>query len=146
MQVEEMSPQQLAEACSAALHERDLAALGMGIEIIAVAPGYAKLTMAVRRDMLNGHDTSHGGFMFALADTAFAHACNSYNKVTVASGCSIDYVAPGFEGDTLTAIAKERTRTGRTGVYDITLYNQNDQELAFFRGKSHQIKGTVIPE
>ncbi|WP_432473649.1 hydroxyphenylacetyl-CoA thioesterase PaaI [Amphritea sp. HPY] len=146
MLVENMTPQQLAEACSAVLHERDYAAQGMDINIDEVAPGYAKLSMQVRKDMLNGYAMSHGGFMFALCDTAFAHSCNTYNKVTVASGCTIDFVAPGFEGDTLTAIAKERTRSGRTGVYDITLYNQKDEELGYFRGKSYQIKGSVIPE
>ena len=145
MSTNQLTAQQLADACSAAMHERDFAAQGLGIEIAEVAPGYARLTMVVRKNMLNGHNMSHGGFMFALADTAFAHACNSYNRVTVASGCTIDYIAPGFEGDTLTAIAKERSRTGRTGVYDITLYNQNDEELAFFRGKSYQIQGHVIP-
>lgn len=139
-----MTPQQLAEACSAEMHENDHAAQAMGITITDVSPGKATLTMTVRKDMLNGHQMSHGGFMFALCDTAFAHACNSYNKVTVAGGCSIEYVAPGFEGDQLTAIAVERQRKGRTGVYDVTLINQNNEELALFRGKSYQIKGEVI--
>jgi len=146
MRAEEMTPQQLAEACSASMHSRDHAAQAMGMQIDEIAPGYAKLSMVVRKDMLNGHQISHGGCMFTLCDTAFAHSCNTYNRVTVASGCTIDYIAPGYEGDTLTAIAKERTRSGRTGVYDITLYNQKGDELAFFRGKAYQIKGSVIPE
>ena len=146
MRAEEMTPQQLAEACSAAMHERDHCAQAMGMNIDEVSPGYARLSMTIRKDMLNGHAISHGGCMFTLCDTAFAHSCNTYNRVTVASGCSIDYVAPGYEGDILTAISKERTRSGRTGVYDITLYNQNGDELAYFRGKAYQIKGTVIPE
>ncbi|MDO6563138.1 hydroxyphenylacetyl-CoA thioesterase PaaI [Amphritea sp. 1_MG-2023] len=146
MKASEMTPQQLAEAASEALHLNDHAAKGMGISIDEVAPGYAKLSMVVRKDMLNGHSTCHGGMMFALCDTAFAHACNSYNRSTVASGCTIDFIAPGFEGDTLTAIAQERSRSGRTGVYDITLSNQEGTELGFFRGKAYQIKGTLIAE
>lgn len=134
----------LARACSAAMHENDHAAKAMGIEIADTTPGNATLTMTVRKDMLNGHAMSHGGFMFALCDTAFAHACNSYNQVTVASGCTIDYIAPGFEGDVLTAVARERQRKGRTGVYDVTLYNQHNEELAYFRGKSYQIKGSLV--
>jgi len=136
--------QALARACSAAMHENDHAAQAMGIEICETTPGNATLTMTVRKDMLNGHAMSHGGYMFALCDTAFAHACNSYNRVTVASGCTIDFIAPGFEGDVLTAVARERQRKGRTGVYDVTLYNQNNEELAYFRGKSYQIKGSLV--
>ncbi len=142
----EMTPEQLAEACSASMHERDHAAQALGMEIVEVRPGYARLTMTVRKDMLNGHNMCHGGMIFALADTAFAHSCNTYNKVTVASGCNIEYAAPGFEGDLLTAEAVERTRSGRTGVYDITVTNQDGKELALFRGKSYQIKGSVLPE
>ncbi|MBR9828195.1 MAG: hydroxyphenylacetyl-CoA thioesterase PaaI [Oceanospirillales bacterium] len=146
MNVSEMTPEQLAEASSAAMHENDHAAKGLNIQIEETRPGYARLSMKIRKDMLNGHGMCHGGFIFALSDTAFAHACNSYNKVTVASGCSIEFVAPGFLDDTLTAVAQERQRKGRTGVYDITVYNQNNEELAFFRGKSYQIKGTLLPE
>ena len=146
MNVSEMTPEQLAVASSAAMHENDHAAQALDIQIEETRPGYARLSMKIRKDMLNGHNMCHGGFIFTLSDTAFAHACNSYNKVTVASGCSIEYVAPGFLDDTLTAVAQERQRKGRTGVYDITVYNQNNEELAFFRGKSYQIKGSVIPE
>ncbi len=146
MSTAEMTPEQLATACSSAMHETDYAAQGLNIQIDETRPGYARLSMKVRKDMLNGHGMCHGGFIFALSDTAFAHACNSYNKITVASGCSIEYVAPGFLDDTLTAVAEERQRKGRTGVYDITVYNQNNEELAFFRGKSYQIKGTLLPE
>lgn len=146
MSTDTMTPEQLAVACSEAMHTTDYAAQGLEISIDETRPGYARLSMTVRKDMLNGHGMCHGGFIFALSDTAFAHSCNSYNKVTVASGCSIEYVAPGFLGDRLTAVAQERQRKGRTGVYDITVYNQNNDELAFFRGKSYQIKGSVIPE
>ncbi len=146
MKASEMTPQQLAEATSKALHANDQAAQAMGITIDEIAPGYAKLSMRVRKDMLNGHSISHGGCMFTLCDTAFAHSCNTYNRSTVAAGCSIDYMAPGFEGDTLTAVAQERSRSGRTGVYDITLYNQKGDMLALFRGKSYQMKGTLIAD
>lgn len=146
MSQQAMNEQQLAEACSASMHERDHAAQALGMQIAEVRPGYARLTMTVRKDMLNGHNICHGGMIFALSDTAFAHACNSYNNVTVASGCNIDYVAPGFEGDLLSAEAVERTRSGRTGVYDITVTNQRGETLALFRGKSYQIKGSVLPE
>lgn len=138
------TPEQLAVACSNAMHANDRAAHNLGMEIIEVRPGFAELRMVVREEMLNGHDICHGGMIFSLADTAFAHACNSYNKVTVASGCTIDFAAPAFKGDTLRAVAEERHRKGRTGVYDITVYNQNQQALAFFRGKSHQINGVLV--
>ncbi len=137
--------QQLAEACSRVIAQRDQAAQALGIAVLGVAPGRATLSMRVRQDMLNGHNCCHGGMLFTLADTAFAHACNSYNRATVASGCNIDYVAPGFADDTLTAIAEERQRSGRTGVYDVTIYNQQQQPLAYFRGKSYQIRGTLLP-
>lgn len=146
MNPQNMTPEQLAAACSEAMHQTDYAAQGLEISIDETRPGYARLSMTIRQDMLNGHGMCHGGFIFTLSDTAFAHACNSYNRVTVASGCSIEYVAPGFLGDRLTAVAQERQRKGRTGVYDITVYNQNNEELAFFRGKSYQIKGSLVPE
>jgi acyl-CoA thioesterase len=94
--------------------------------------------------MLNGHGTCHGGYIFTLADSAFAYACNSYNLTTVAAGCTIDYLAPGREGDVLTAIAQERSASGRTGVYDIEVINQRGEKIALFRGKSYRIKGHVI--
>lgn len=102
--------------------------------------------MRVRNEMLNGHDVCHGGMIFTLADSAFAHACNNTNKVTLASGCSIDFLAPAREGDLLTATAQERSRSGRTGVYDIEVQRQDGTLIALFRGRSYQLKGTVIPE
>ena len=102
--------------------------------------------MTVRGDMLNGHAICHGGFIFTLADSAFAYACNSYNLVTVASGCSIDFLAPAREGDVLTARGVERSASGRTGVYDIEVFNQRGEKIALFRGKSYRIKGHVIEE
>jgi acyl-CoA thioesterase len=94
--------------------------------------------------MLNGHATCHGGFIFTLADSAFAFACNSYNLTTVASGCSIEFVAPAREGDVLTAVGCERSASGRTGVYDIEVRNQRGESVALFRGRSHRVKGHVV--
>ena len=137
--------QSVAEACGAAMHERDYAAQALGIQLVEVGPGHARMTMTVRKDMVNGHDICHGGMIFTLADTAFAHACNSRNHVTVASGCMIDFVAPARLDDVLTAEAEERSLSGRTGVYDITVTNQRRELIALFRGNSYRIKGHVIP-
>ena len=137
--------QSIAEACSAAMHERDYAAQALGIQLTAIRPGHARMTMTVRKDMVNGHDICHGGMIFTLADTAFAYACNSRNHVTVASGCMIDFVAPARLDDVLTAEAEERSLSGRTGVYDITVTNQRRELIALFRGNSYRIKGHVIP-
>jgi len=101
--------------------------------------------MVVRRDMLNGHRTCHGGFIFALADSAFAFACNSRNEANVAAACQIEYLLPGYEGDLLQAEAVERALSGKNGVYDIAVSNQHGELIALFRGKSHRIRGTVIP-
>ncbi len=114
------------------------------MRIVAVGPGTAELAMTVRPDMLNGHAICHGGFIFTLADSAFAYACNSYNLNTVASGCSIDFLAPARSGDVLTARAREMSASGRTGVYDIEVRNDRGEKIALFRGKSYRIKGHVI--
>lgn len=137
-------PQSLAETVGAAMYAVDLATQSLGMQVVEIAPGYARLTMPVRSDMLNGHQTCHGGFMFALADSAFAFACNSRNVSTVASGCTIDFLAPGFAGDVLTAVAQERSLAGRTGVYDVTITNQDGRQLALFRGRSYRIKGQIV--
>lgn len=137
-------PQAVAMATAAEMYERDHATQALGIEIVEIQPGAARMQMLVRKDMLNGHQTCNGGFIFALADSTFAFACNSYNIQTVAAGCSIEYLAPGFEGDLLQAEASEQARSGKTGVYDIIVTNQDDKKIALFRGKSHQLKGEVI--
>lgn len=136
--------QDLAEATATAMFARDRAAQALGMNIVRVQPGSALLTMKVRSDMVNGHHICHGGLIFSLADTAFAYACNAYNRNTVASGCNIDFVAPGKEGDTLTAEAIERSASGRTGVYDITVRDGSGRTVALFRGKSYRIAGEVI--
>jgi acyl-CoA thioesterase len=138
--------QALAERVAAAMYARDPASQAMGMTVARVGPGHARLTMSVRADMLNGHEICHGGFIFTLADSAFAYACNSYNLTTVASGCAIDFIAPAREGDILTAAAHERSASGRTGIYDIEVTNQRGEPIAFFRGKSYRIKGHVIEQ
>lgn len=136
--------QALAEAVAEAMWSRDRAAQALGIRIDSVGPGRAMLSMPVRGDMVNGHHICHGGLIFALADTAFAYACNAYNRNTVASACNIDFLAPGKEGDTLQAEAVERSLAGRTGVYDVTVRDSAGKTIALFRGKSHRITGEVI--
>ena len=138
--------QALAVRVGAAMYARDHASRALGMTLKMINAGQAELTMTVRADMLNGHATCHGGFIFALADSAFAFACNSYNLVTVASGCSIEFLAPGREADVLTAVARERSTAGRTGVYDIDVHNQDGALIALFRGKSYRIKGKVVDE
>lgn len=135
--------QALAEATAEAMWSRDRAAQALGITIVRVQPGASLLTMAVRSDMVNGHHICHGGMIFSLADTAFAYACNSHNKNTVASACHIDFLAPAKEGETLEAEAVERSASGRTGVYDITV-RVGSRTIALFRGKSYRIHGEVI--
>jgi acyl-CoA thioesterase len=138
--------QALAEQVALSMYERDTASQGLGIRILRVAPGHAELAMTVRADMLNGHEICHGGFIFTLADSSFAYACNSYNLNTVASGCAIDFLAPAREGDVLVAVAQERSISGRTGVYDIEVKSEAGVKIALFRGKSYRIKGHVIDE
>jgi acyl-CoA thioesterase len=140
-----MTPDELARATAAAMYENDACSRALGLEIVAVRPGYARLRMAVRDDFLNGHQICHGGLIFTLADSAFAFACNTYNVNTVAAGCSIEFLKPVRGGDVLTAEAVEQTLSGRTGIYDIRVTNRADETVAMFRGKSAQIKGTLIP-
>ena len=137
-------PGALARAVGAAMYVRDRATQMLGIQIEAIGPGSARLSMRVRGDMLNGHAICHGGFIFTLADSCFAFACNSHNQNTVAAACMIDFLAPAAEGDVLTALATEQALAGRTGVYDIVVTRADGQRIALFRGKSHRIAGTVI--
>ena len=141
-----LTAQQVAERVGAGMLAEDAASRGLGIEVEAMGPGYARLRMRVRADMLNGFKICHGGFIATLADSAFAFACNSYNELTVASGFSLDIVAPGREGDVLTARAEESNKAGRTGVYDIEVRNQRGERVALFRGRSYTLKGKpVVP-
>ena len=134
------SPQTVADA----MYSRDHAARALGIQIVAVNRGSATTSMLVRQDMVNGHNICHGGYMALLCDTAFAYACNSGNLNTVASGFSIEILAPAALDDTLVAVAVEQAQRGRQGVYDIKLTNQNGDIIALFRGKSARIAGEVI--
>jgi acyl-CoA thioesterase len=136
--------QSLAERVSVAIGERDTAARLLGISVDQVAPGFARLSMTVRGDMLNGAGICHGGLSYTLADTAFAHACNSYNRMAVAQSCSISYPAAARTGDRLTAECREVLRQGRTGVYDCTVTNQDGIVVALFRGQSRTISGHFV--
>lgn len=135
--------QQLALDASQAMWSRDHAAQGLGMRLLEVKPGYARLSMTIRQDMVNGHAICHGGMVFTLADTAFAYACNSYNQNTVASAAHIDFLAPSHLGETLEAEAVERALGGRSGVYDVSVRSSSGKTVALFRGKSARIKGEV---
>jgi len=135
------TPQQVAERVRDGMFRNDRAAQAMGMQVSEIAPGAATVTMAVRPDMLNGHDICHGGLITTLADTAFAYACNAYDELTVASSIAVDFVAPGRPGDMLSARAHEVSRAGRTGVYDCEVSNQRGERIAVFRGRSYTVKG-----
>jgi acyl-CoA thioesterase len=134
----------LAQACAQAMWSDDQASQGLGMVVERVSPGEALLSMAIRPDMTNGHGICHGGFIFTLADSAFAFACNTYNQRTVAQHCAVTFLQPGRRGDTLTAHAVERTRSGRSGIYDVTVRNSQGEVVAEFRGHSRTISGTLL--
>jgi acyl-CoA thioesterase len=136
--------QATAEMVRDGMYPQDHATLALGMAVQAIGPGTAVMTMTVRRDMLNGHQTCHGGMIATLADSAFAFACNSYNELTVASGFSVDLLAPAREGDVLTATACEMSKAGRTGVYDVEVRNQRGERIAIFRGRSYTLKGKPV--
>ena len=138
------NPQALAELAGRTMYERDPASQALGMTLDAIRPGYARMRMWVRDDMLNGHGTCHGGYIFMLADSAFAFACNSHNFNTVGAGCTIDYLAPGRAGDVLVAEAVEQALAGKTGVYDVVVTDQDGRKVALFRGKSHRVAGHVV--
>jgi len=137
----ESSAQQIADFVGRGMFANDRAAQELGIRLTSIAPGRAAMTMTVREHMLNGLDSCHGGFIAALADTSFAYACNSYNEMTVASGFSLDFMAPARLGDVLTATSIEVSKAGRTGVYDTEITNQRSERIAVFRGRSYTLKG-----
>ena len=117
----------------------------MQMELVSCEPGRAVMRMRVREPMLNGHKICHGGLIFTLADSTFAFACNSHNKVAVAAGCSIEFLKPAHLDDVLTCEGIEQTLQGRHGIYDMKVTNQRGEVIAMFRGKSAQIQGTVVP-
>ncbi|MEH3146618.1 MAG: hydroxyphenylacetyl-CoA thioesterase PaaI [Methylobacterium frigidaeris] len=139
-------PDHLARACAEALWAGDRASQGLGMRIERVGPGEAVLSMPVRDDMTNGHGTCHGGFIFTLADSAFAFACNSHDQRAVAQHCSVTFLRPGRRGDRLVATAVEREREGRSGICDVTVRDGEGRVVAEFRGLSRTIGGTVLPD
>jgi phenylacetic acid degradation protein PaaD len=147
-----LDPQTVAERAAAAMWAGDAASQALGMVLDEVRPGYARISMQVRDDMVNGHSTCHGGLVFALADSAFAFACNSYNRVAVAQACDIVFVAPARLGDVLVAEAVARSRFGRNGIYDVTVTAGADGGsgggglVAEFRGRSRQVAGTLAEE
>jgi len=137
--------QRTAERAARVLYEQDRASQSLGMRITRIAPGEAELTMQVRPDMTNGHHICHGGLVFALADSAFAFACNSYGDSTVAAAASIDFLTAVREGDVLTATARELWRGGRSGLYEIVVTNQRGEPVALFRGRSQRVAGRLVP-
>ena len=141
-----MTASELAQAVGESMFAADTASREtMGMALLDCQPGYARMSMQVRELHLNGHKICHGGFIFTLADSTFAFACNSHNKVTVAAGCQIEFLKPGKLGDVLTCEGVEQTLSGRHGIYDMKVTNQDGAVIALFRGKSAQIQGTVLP-
>jgi acyl-CoA thioesterase len=140
-----MDAEQLAKACADAMWAEDAASRGLGMELISVGPGRAELAMTVTENMVNGHELCHGGFIFTLADSTFAFACNTYNQRTVAQHCAVTFVNAGKLGDRLTARGVEVLRRGRSGIYDITVTRQDGTVIAEFRGHSRTIEGELVP-
>ncbi|MDB5945168.1 MAG: paaI [Ramlibacter sp.] len=141
-----MSPQELAAGVGASLFAVDRASKDLlQMELVSCEPGRAVIRMQVREPMLNGHQICHGGLIFALADSTFAFACNSRNLATVAASASIEFLKPAQLGDVLTCEGVEQVLQGRHGVYDMKVSNQQGETIAMFRGKSAQIRGTVLP-
>lgn len=134
----------LAKAVAEVMWRDDNASKWLGMKVEEVRPGYARLSMTVTANMVNGHNLCHGGLIFTLADSTFAFACNSHNQRAVAAGASIEFLAPAFLGDVLSAEGIEQSLLGRTGVYDMKVRNQKGEVIALFRGKSATIKGLLV--
>ena len=140
-----MDALKLARACADAMWADDAASRALGMELIAVEPGHAVLALKVTDAMVNGHGLCHGGYIFTLADSALAFACNTHNQRTVAQHCSISFVAAAQKGDRLVARATERLRAGRSGIYDVTVTREEGFVIAEFRGHSRTIEGEIVP-
>jgi len=141
-----MTPIERAQKSADTMWENDSASQRVGMKLLEVGVGSATLSMTIGDEHLNGHKICHGGYIFMLADSAFAFACNSYNQLAVAHQNSITYAAPGMKDDVLIATAVEVGKTGRSGIYDVTVSNQNGEALAHFRGHSRTVKGTHFTE
>ena len=137
------SPDQLARACADAMWQDDTASQGLGMEILDIKPGHARLAMTIKPSMVNGHGIAHGGFIFTLADSAFAFACNSHNERAVAAQGNISFIRPGKLGDLLIATAREISRTGRSGIYDVRV-TVDDVAIAELRGHSRTVGGAWV--
>jgi acyl-CoA thioesterase len=140
-----LSPDDLARACADAMWKEDDASKGLGMEIVEIGPGRATLQMTVTAEMVNGQRIAHGGFIFLLADSTFAFACNSRNERAVAAQCDITFIRPGKLGDVLVATAREISSSGRSGIYDVRV-TSGEVVIAEFRGHSRTIGGTWLPE
>jgi acyl-CoA thioesterase len=139
-----LSPDDIARACAEAMWKEDDASKSLGMEIVAIGPGRATLAMTVQPHMVNGQRIAHGGFIFTLADSAFAFACNTHNERALGAQGSITFIRPGKLGDRLVAAAREISRNGRSGIYDVQV-TANDVVIAEFRGHSRSIGGTWLP-
>jgi len=139
-----MSDTDVARRCAAAMFANDKASQDLGISVTVEQAGCAEAVFEVRDNMLNGHDVCHGGFIFTLADTAFAFACNSYDRLTLAAGASIEFLRPARAGERLRAVATECHRGGRSGLYDVVVSNQDGENVALFRGRSHATSQTIL--
>ena len=136
-----MNPKELATAVATAMWSVDIATKDtMQMRLVSAEPGRAVIEMEVRLLHLNGHQICHGGFIFTLADSTFAFACNSRNAVTVAAGCSIEFLKSAYLGDLLTCTGQEQTLSGRHGIYDMRVVNQRGETVAMFRGKSAALR------
>ena len=145
MEMEAQDPaQRLAERCVAAMLERDPASSGLGMRLLRVAPGEAELSMRIVPHMLIGHQNCHGGFIFTLADSAFACACNSFDRLTVGQSCTIHYIRPVTAGTVLTARARCLAEAGRSGIYDVLVLDEQEQVVATFRGQSRTVGGSML--
>jgi acyl-CoA thioesterase len=140
-----MDANALARACADAMWAEDEASRSLGMELKSVLPGRAVLAMTVGERMVNGHKTCHGGYIFTLADSAFAFACNTYNQRSVAQHCAVTFVNPAKLGNRLVASAAERQRVGRSGIYDVTVTSEDGRVIAEFRGHSRTIEGHLLP-
>ncbi|MGC9155156.1 MAG: hydroxyphenylacetyl-CoA thioesterase PaaI [Ferrimicrobium sp.] len=140
-----MTDQELAQACAKAMYARDVASQALGIEVAEVGPGLADLTMQVTDAMVNGHGICHGGYLFLFADTAFAFACNTYNVVTVAQSAAVEFIVPVYRGEWLDARAREVTRFGRNGLYDVAV-ERGGEVVALFHGRSRSLGQPVLEE
>jgi acyl-CoA thioesterase len=139
------TPDDIARACAQAMWQEDDASRGLGMELVEVTSGRATLAMTIKPHMVNGQRIAHGGFIFTLADSAFAFACNSHNERVVAAQGNITFIRPGKLGDRLIATAREVSRSGRSGIYDVRVTSEDGAVVAEFRGHSRVIAGTWLP-